>query len=156
MKPGIRLPSSRADRAHDGATPCQYRGVLWPGHDPAAPRAGPRSPALLLPVHVEAPDGRSVPHVVPPLAPDTICGDNTTSASVRSGPIPSSPARSPARTGVGAGAGGVDGAAALVARFHHGAGAGGGTGPERSGRAGDTRAALPAASDALPAAAAHA
>lgn len=57
-----------------------------PGHDPPPPRAGPRSPALLLPVHVEAPDGRSVPHIVPSLAPDAICGEKRISAPVRSGP----------------------------------------------------------------------
>lgn len=35
-------------------------------------RAGPRSPPLLLPVHVEAADGGSVPHVVPARASHAI------------------------------------------------------------------------------------
>lgn len=53
-------------------------------------RAGPRSPPLLLPVHVEAADGGSVPHVVPARASHAIWGEKALlgpAGTTRPGPV---------------------------------------------------------------------
>lgn len=85
--PPVWLPSTACAA---GAHVEQGTPRAGPASSATQHRAGPRSPPLLLPVHVEAADGGSVPHVVPARASHAIWGEKALlgpAGTTRPGPV---------------------------------------------------------------------